>query len=411
MKCRAESAKIDEKHEFTFAYLTFVDNFTVYTAAIFQKFAEIDGFPERMIEYNKKTGGKSKELDEQAQKCISHTSTSIAVFRPDLSYLPEEPAFTPDFSKPFFNKVYVYYIKPDKLEQAVEVAKKLKAMHEQKGTSMAYRMYERICGDGLPVLALLMSAENEVQLIDVGKKTMEKLGEDYTDLLKENVGVLSRIETIERTYIPGASYVPEGTFEVAVSGCAQDSQKVLLFMRDGSLDLEFMLTKEVGVMKEALEQSGFKVDVATLTGEPISTGSIRMKPLKLGDVAVADYAGFILPCMASEDSPGTPIAAEAVAMVKNAAAAGKPVAAQLGSVRILAKAGLLRGTKYASVPVLRFNERPDFEGSIYAGNGIVQDGNIITSGVCPYMARRSGLKDGTEELIRALIDAIKVKKQ
>ncbi len=215
MKCRAESAKIDEKHEFTFAYLTFVENFTVYTAGIFQKFAEIDGTPERMIEYNKKTGGKSKELDEQAQKCVRHTSTSIAVFRPDLSYFPEEPAFTPDFSKPYFNKVYVYYIKPDKLEQAVEVAKKLKAVHEQKGTSMAYRVYERICGDGLPAFAVVSSAENEVQLIDVGKKSMEKIGEDFTKIMNEIFGVLNRIETVERTYIPRASYVPEGTFEVA----------------------------------------------------------------------------------------------------------------------------------------------------------------------------------------------------
>ena len=180
-----------------------------------QMFAEIDGFPERMIEYNKKTGGKSKELDEQSQKCVSHTSTSIAVFRPDLSYLPEEPAFTPDFSKPYFSKVYVYYIKPDKYEQAVEVARKMKAMHEQKEASMAYRVYERICGDGLPAVAVVMSAENEVQLIDVSKKSMEKLGEDFTKLMNEMFGVINRIETIERTYVPGASYVPEGTFEIA----------------------------------------------------------------------------------------------------------------------------------------------------------------------------------------------------
>ena len=91
-------------------------------------------------------------------------------------------------------------------------------MHEQKGTSMAYRVYERICGDGLPAMAVLMSAEDKVQLIDVDKKTMEKLGEEYTNLFNENLGVLSRIETVERTYVPAASYVPEGTFEVAEGG-------------------------------------------------------------------------------------------------------------------------------------------------------------------------------------------------
>ena len=218
MKCRAEVAKIDTKHEFPFAYMTSVDNFTVYTAGRFQKFAEIDGFRERMIEYNKKTGGKRKELEDQAQKYINHTSTWIAVFRPDLSYLPEEPAFTADFSKRFFNKTYVYYIKPDKLEQAVEVARKMKALNEQKEASLGYLVYERICGDGLPVLAVLMSAENEVQLIDVLEKNAEKLGEDFAKLMNEISGVLNRMETVERTYVPEASYVPEGTLEVSEGG-------------------------------------------------------------------------------------------------------------------------------------------------------------------------------------------------
>jgi len=43
-------------------------------------------------------------------------------------------------------------------------------------------MYERICGDGLPAPAAVMSAEDEVQFIDVRKKTLEKPGEDYTRL-------------------------------------------------------------------------------------------------------------------------------------------------------------------------------------------------------------------------------------
>ena len=216
IKCRAEGAKLDANHEFPFPYLTSVENFTtVYTVGMFQKFAEIDGFRERMIEYNQKTGGKYKELVEQAEKCVSHTSTLIAVFRPDLSYLPEEPAFTPDFSKPFFNQRYVYYIKPGKLEQAVEVVKKAKTLHEQKEASLAYQVYERICGDGLPALAVVMSAENEVQLIDVNEKTVEKLGEDFTNLMKEFFDVLDRIETVEATSIPTTSYMPERKSEAA----------------------------------------------------------------------------------------------------------------------------------------------------------------------------------------------------
>jgi len=201
---------------------------------------------------------------------------------------------------------------------------------------------------------------------------------------------------------------------IVFASCAEDTSKVLLFIPDGSVDLEFALTKEAGVMKDILEQSGFEVAVATVSGEPIVAGSTKLKPnLKLGDVRVTDYVGFILPCMAAADTLGAPPALEAVAMVKKAAQEGKPVAAQLGSVLILAKAGVLMGKKYAFADSedLNANMLPYLKdsGGIYSGTGVIQDGNIITSGVCPYWARMNELQDGTQELSQALIKVIKAR--
>src|SRR3989337_20112 len=113
---------------------------------------------------------------------------------------------------------------------------------------------------------------------------------------------------------------------------SRKQQKVLLFIRDGSIDLEYMLKNEAGVIKETLETAGFKVEIATPTGKTISAGSVSLKPdLKITDVSVQQYAGFILPCMAVDDSKIQP-SEEAVRMVKEAIAADKPVAAQLGSI-------------------------------------------------------------------------------
>ena len=39
-----------------------------------------------------------------------------------------------------------------------------------------------------------------------------------------------------------------------------------------------------------------------------------------------------------------------------------------------------------------------FKCGIYSGRGVVQDGNIMTSGTCPMMAKMTGYKDGTAEL-------------
>jgi protease I len=189
---------------------------------------------------------------------------------------------------------------------------------------------------------------------------------------------------------------------------ASDAPKVLLFMRSGSADLEFMLKNEVMVMKSALERSGFKVVVATLDGSDFSAGSATVKAdIKLGDAKVADYAGFILPCMMVASYPEPEVSPEALNLVKEVVAVGKPVAAQTGSLWTLARAGLLKGKKYA----YPFEEKsPRFEGAIFGGTGVVRDGLIHTSAMCPHMARTMKVKDGSEPLALALAEAMKEKK-
>ena len=183
--------------------------------------------------------------------------------------------------------------------------------------------------------------------------------------------------------------------------------KVLMYIQDNSMDLEFMLTNEVLKMQAILEQSGFDVDVANNSGESIKTSSTLVIPdVKLSKVNIKKYSGFIIPCMAVNDSIVTP---EEKSFVKKIADAGKPIAAQTGAVLILAKAGVLNGKKYAfrQIDTSDPDKLGEFKTGIYSGVGVVQDGKIITSGTCPMMAKETGLKDGTEELTNTLIKAIK----
>jgi putative intracellular protease/amidase len=184
--------------------------------------------------------------------------------------------------------------------------------------------------------------------------------------------------------------------------------------REGySRDLDFMITMEVGVMTKLLNRAGFALNIATTSGGPISGPTQKIeKVLMLSEVNVNDYVGVIMPCMAVGLFPGPPVSPEAVVVVKKALADGKPVAAALGSVIILAEAGVLKGKKYAFVrDPLKTTERfkttdPRFVGAIHSGRGVVQDGKIITSGVCSYLEKRYALKNGTVELTETFIAAI-----
>jgi putative intracellular protease/amidase len=187
--------------------------------------------------------------------------------------------------------------------------------------------------------------------------------------------------------------------------------KVLLIVTSGKVQ-DLALEKEVGVMKSLLQQSGYKVVMASATGQPLTGNSITIKPdMKLSKVKAAEYAGFLLPCLAGTNSE---VPGDFVPALKDAIAKGKPVAAQRTGMIALAKTGALQGKKVASLKTETMPESkplPEeiqkmqsyFNGTTDGGTGIVQDGRIMTSGVCPMIATRTGLPDETPALTKALI--------
>lgn len=176
--------------------------------------------------------------------------------------------------------------------------------------------------------------------------------------------------------------------------------RVLLLLREsvGTSEKQNMLTDEAIMMKSMLEEAGFDVDIASASGRTFLHEDTTLESdLTLAEVNVADYDGFIIPCM---DLGTTYVKPEEVEMAKLIAATGKPVAAQRKGVHLLLEAGALVGKRYSYEA-----NRGDFgifEGAIYDGNGVVQDGNIITSSYCRYHAPQ----DQTAELVQALIQSL-----
>jgi putative intracellular protease/amidase len=112
----------------------------------------------------------------------------------------------------------------------------------------------------------------------------------------------------------------------------------------------------------------------------IDAGKIE-KLMRLSEVKLDDYVGVIIPCMGGEDGVASP---RMVTTVKGVLAKGKPIAASYGAIVVLAKAGVLKGRKFAhmidpSDPYFKdYFDMTDFEGATYSGPGVVQDGKIIT---------------------------------
>jgi hypothetical protein len=153
-------------------------------------------------------------------------------------------------------------------------------------------------------------------------------------------------------------------------------------------------------MMKMLQDSGYRVIVATVLGKPLVTEKITLKPdMKLVEAIASDYVGIIMPCMNAGEYP---IALKAVAFIKKAAALNLPIAAQRGSVLVLNQAGL---RDYENDPQLKGDDLAKF-----GGTGVFQNGNIITSGICPYYAIESGKPDGTVKLTSTFIEYLRSKK-
>jgi len=186
---------------------------------------------------------------------------------------------------------------------------------------------------------------------------------------------------------------------------AQSKGQVLMILRAGMGSdagfgvVDYAIIKEYGVMRTTLDGAGFNVVVATIDGRPVSGKSLTI---------AADYKGLLLPCM---DAAADPF--EAVSIVKSALAAGVPVAAQNGGVFLLSMAGGLKGKNFAMADYFITGEGKQWfnsGGGIYKGEGVVEDGKIVTSGICPVYGTivqkyfsKPPVPDGTLELTQKLI--------
>ena len=178
-------------------------------------------------------------------------------------------------------------------------------------------------------------------------------------------------------------------FAVVDFPCAQEvnAKRVLLIAREKSEDMHFMLVHEVRPMMAALQDAGYKVDVADESGNPIVAGDQTLDcDMKLSDAQIAGYAGILVPCMSCETMPHHD-PPDAVRLLKEAYEANTPIAAQ-HAMELVRPMGLPTTIHTAS------------------SAGVIRDGNLITSFNCPMRAAGTSKLDETLRLVATFIDAM-----
>ena len=157
------------------------------------------------------------------------------------------------------------------------------------------------------------------------------------------------------------------------------SRRILILAADG------FEQSELEVPLERLQDAGADIDIASIemgniTGwDKDDWGDEIEVDLKISDVQIDNYDALVLP--GGQINPDLlRVNEDAVALIRDFAATGKPVAAICHAPWLLIEAGLARGRRLTSYKSIRTDVAN--AGATVVDEAVVVDGNIITSR-CP----------------------------
>jgi putative intracellular protease/amidase len=160
-----------------------------------------------------------------------------------------------------------------------------------------------------------------------------------------------------------------------------------MILRDNSADMTLTIEHEVKPMIAGLRAAGYKVEVADESGAPVGNTETRVAvDLKLADARARNYAGVIVPCMASAEFPNS-APPETVRVMKEAVKAKMPIAAE-HAAELLMPTGVAATKRIASSP------------------SVVRDGFLVTSYNCPNQASVNGRDTDVSALVARFVDAM-----
>ncbi len=157
------------------------------------------------------------------------------------------------------------------------------------------------------------------------------------------------------------------------------SRRILVMATDG------FEQSELEVPLERLQDAGADIDIASIEMADITGwdeddwGDEIEVDLKISDVDIANYDALILP--GGQINPDLlRVNEDAISLIRDFAATGKPVAAICHAPWLLIEAGLANGRRLTSYKSIRTDVAN--AGAIVVDEAVVVDGNLITSR-CP----------------------------
>lgn len=150
--------------------------------------------------------GKAKAADimRRGNGSMSSYSEFVALYRPDLSYMPATPRLKQ--SEGSYVRWSFYYLDPEHAEESEQIARDYSALFKAKNIPDGFNIYQVISGNDLPLLVVSVHGKSAADLAQAEEKNNATLGKDVFPLAARAMGITRRYETKDGMYRPDLSY-------------------------------------------------------------------------------------------------------------------------------------------------------------------------------------------------------------
>ena len=181
-----------KEHKYPFPISVFrCNDFTVLFSVPLENTADLQVLKDTMNELMAKI---APEPAQKIQTLLEGTTESredgLIALRPDLSYIPENPRLKPEETN-FYNWTFTYIL-PGKEQAMEDMAKKYKALYQEKNIPDGFMVYEVIMGKEQPMYILVQNAKNPGDYFSTDHS--ETLGEEAAAIQGKLWSVIRKVE-------------------------------------------------------------------------------------------------------------------------------------------------------------------------------------------------------------------------
>lgn len=199
----------DIKYNLGYTYYTYYDNHLhTYFSIPLENYGDLDNYLAAWNKVGEKWGmDKTQDLHQRFSETYESMETAFYLYRPGLSYNPENPRLKSEEIKMGFWDIL--YVKPDKEKEIEDLFKEFIALCKSKNISEKIRVFAGDIGTDMSVYLGIVYAKDPAGFYHNNRKMWDALGEEGAALYQKVIPLLRKRESRIVWYSPNHSYIPE----------------------------------------------------------------------------------------------------------------------------------------------------------------------------------------------------------